>query len=261
MKRVLDRFSENPSIHAAQFVLVVILFIIEYVIVYISESIGILLVLISLLVIYGLLSVLNVSEPLSKIVEDVSLLFIYIMLMSALPWFFFRQELLVPAVYSLVLALCFWRIHSEDISLEGVGFIAVKVKNVLISGMVYGVPMGVIEYMILKPPAVTPTFELSYFLQTVVNMVFFVALGEEILFRALIQNSLIKALDIESGIFWASMYFSVMHFVWRSLPELVFTFVGGVILGMVYHKRRNLLEPVIIHAINNVILLAVMPYL
>jgi len=252
---------DNYPSQAALLVLAVVLFAVEYIIVYISESIGILLVLVTLLVTYGLLSVVNVSEAMAKIVEDISLLFIYMMLMSALPWFFFKQELLVPAVYSLVLALCFWRIHTENISLESLGVAFTDLKSAAVIGLAIGVPMGVVEYTILRPAAVTPTFDVRYFAQTVVHMLFFVALGEEILFRAIIQNSIIKSLGVASGIFWSALYFSAMHFVWRSIPELFFTFAGGLVLGAVYYKKRNLLEPVLIHAVNNVVLLAVMPYL
>jgi len=252
---------DNYPSQAALLVLAVVLFTVEYIIVYISESIGILLVLVTLLVTYGLLSVMNVSEEMAKIVEDISLLFIYMMLMSALPWFFFKQELLVPAVYSLVLALCFWRIHTENISLESLGMAFTNLKSALVIGLVIGIPMGVVEYTILRPAAVTPTFDVRYFAQTVVHMLFFVSLGEEILFRAIIQNSIIKSLGVASGIFWSALYFSAMHFVWRSIPELFFTFVGGLVLGAVYYKKRNLVEPVLIHAVNNVVLLAVMPYL
>jgi len=253
--------SDNWPSQVALLVLAVVLFTVEYIIVYISESIGILLVLVTLLVTYGLLAVVNVSEVMAKIVEDISLLFIYMMLMSALPWFFFKQELLVPAVYSLVLALCFWRIHTENISLESIGVAFTNLKSAMVLGVVIGVPMGVVEYTILRPAAVTPTFDVGYFTQTVVHMLFFVALGEEVLFRAIIQNSIIKSLGVFSGIFWSALYFSAMHFVWRSIPELFFTFAGGLVLSAVYYKKRNLVEPVIIHAVNNVVLLAVIPYL
>ena len=252
---------DNYPSQAALLVLAVVLFAVEYIIVYISESIGILLVLVTLLVTYGILAVINVSEAMAKIVEDISLLFLYMMLMSALPWFFFKQELLVPAVYSLVLALCFWRIHTENISLESIGVAFTNLKSAMVIGLVVGVPMGVVEYTILRPAAVTPTFGVGYFTQTVVHMLFFVALGEEVLFRAIIQNSIIKSLGVFSGIFWSALYFSAMHFVWRSIPELFFTFAGGLVLGAVYYKKRNLVEPVIIHAVNNVVLLAVIPYL
>ena len=79
--------------------------------------------------------------------------------------------------------------------------------------------------------------------------------------RAIIQNSIIRSLGVAAGIFWSALYFSAMHFVWRSIPELFFTFAGGLVLGAVYYKKRNLVEPVLIHAVNNVVLLAVMPYL
>ena len=92
-------------------------------------------------------------------------------------------------------------------------------------------------------------------------MVFFVAMGEEILFRALVQNDLVRALGWKQGIILASLLFAVMHLTWRSIPELVFVFFVGLLLGYVYHRTKSLTAPIVMHGIGNTFLVAIMPYL
>lgn len=238
-----------------------IVFITEYLLVYIAGAYGVTLALISTIAIYSLIAVFKVSEPLSDALEDTSLLFLYIMLASALPWFFFRQDLLVPGVYSIVLALCFLRIYSRNLSFESLGFVRKKAVRDSLIGLISGVFLGAIEYFILRPAAATPSFSFEYLLQTTVYMFFFVGLGEEVLFRALIQNSVVKMVGILPGIFWSGVIFGVMHTVWRSVPELFFTFAAGIIFGIFYNRTGSLVGPVVLHGINNVMLLAIMPYI
>lgn len=252
----------HPAIAAAT----LLLFIIEYFLVYVSEALGILSALASALIIYGLISILNVSDAVSNALEDISILLIYIMLMAGLPWFYLSQSLLVPGVYSLVMALCFWRAAVKNPAMgvrELIAHLGIRreglVRNCLIG--LAGVPMGAVEYLILRPPPPTPHFDPLHLLQSIAYMLFFVALGEEILFRAMIQRSLMAFMTPRSSVFWQAMIFAAMHTVWRSIPELFFVFAAGLLLGAVYHKTGNLTGSIAIHAVNNIMLIAIMPYL
>ncbi|MBC7129988.1 CPBP family intramembrane metalloprotease [Candidatus Bathyarchaeota archaeon] len=253
-------------IHPAIASLTILLFVIEYYLAYVSEALGLLTALVSTLIIYGIISILNVSEALAKALEDISLLLIYIMLVAGLPWFYLSQTLFTPAVYSLVIALCLWRLsarHPQMTLMKLAKHIGIKRENLgrnCLIGLA-GIPMGAIEYLILKPQPPTPYFDPTYFLQTAAYMLFFVALGEELLFRAMIQRSLTDFMEPKAGIFWAALIFAAMHTIWRSIPELFFVFGAGILLGLVYHKTGNLIGPIIIHAVNNTMLIAVMPYL
>lgn len=242
-------------------VVVGVLIVTEYAFVYVDAPTGIMLSLFSLLAIYSLISVLKVSEHLSETLENISLLFIYVMLVSALPWFYLKQDLLTPAIYSMILTLCFWRIHSRNLSFESLGFVKRGLGMYSIIGIVAGIPLGTVEYFILRPQAATPTFSITYFLQTTMYMIFFVALGEEVLFRSLIQKSLVNMMGDKQGIFWGAVIFGVMHFVWRSVPELFFTFGAGLVLGFYYYRTKSLAGSIVLHAVNNILLLAILPYL
>jgi hypothetical protein len=91
-------------------------------------------------------------------------------------------------------------------------------------------------------------------------MVFFVGLGEELLFRGLIQRNLGALFGWKWGLVGTSLLFSIMHLTWRSVPELLFVFVAGMVFGIFYIRTGSLLSSIMIHGVNNAFLVAVCPY-
>lgn len=75
------------------------------------------------------------------------------------------------------------------------------------------------------------------------------AIGEELLFRGVVQNELLgKIEDHHVAIFIASMIFSGVHMqVQGFLPKLVI----GLILGYAYYWSKSIWVPIILHFINN----------
>ena len=104
---------------------------------------------------------------------------------------------------------------------------------------------------ILHPAPAFPAFEVKYLFRDLIYMLCFVGLGEELLFRGLIQTDLMKVFGGKMGLVLASLLFAVMHLTWRSLPELGFVFIAALILGAIYWKTKSLVLPIIIHGINN----------
>ena len=124
-----------------------------------------------------------------------------------------------------------------------------------------GIPLGIGEYFILQPAPAFPYFEVKYLLRDMVYMLCFVSIGEELLFRGLIQRDLVSVFGWKGGLLGASALFAIMHLTWRSIPELVFVFLAGLILGALYLKTKSLIAPIVAHGITNVILVAVLPYI
>lgn len=202
-----------------------------------------------------------IAPPLSDSLEVVSLSLIYTLLTAALPWFFLSQELLLPAVYSLVLLLCLWHIHYKSIPLNGLGFSTRHLPRYLAIAVLVAIPLGLVEYLILRPAPGFPSFRLLGFFRDLVYMLFFVGLAEELLFRGLIQRQLIRAVGRWAGLFWAAALFMLMHFTWKSVPELGFVFLAGLILGYFYWRTGNLVGPIVVHGLGNLLLVGIFPYL
>jgi len=233
----------------------------EWVFVYKNVAYGIGLALFLVIGIYIVISVIRLSQPLINCAESLALIPLYILFTSSLPWFFINQQYLLPAVYSTVLALCLWHIYQKNLNFSELGFHREKWLKYVLVGIAIGIPIGMVEYFVLRPAPAFPTFEVRYLLRDLVYMVAFVGLGEELLFRGLLQRDLINVFGWKQGIVLASLVFAVMHLTWRSVPELVFVFFASLIFGYLYYKTKSLVAPIVVHGIGNVMLVAVMPYL
>jgi len=233
----------------------------EWVFAYQNVTYGIILALFLALIIYMMLPIVKMGQPFNDCAESLVLIPLYILFTSSLPWFFLSQELLLPAVYSAILALCAWHIYRKNISLRDIGFRRDGLTRYILIGVLLGIPLGAGEYFIITPVAAFPTFEFKYLIRDLVYMVVFVGLGEELLFRGLIQRDMTNLFGWKWGLLGASLMFMVMHLTWRSIPELGFTFVVGLLFGYLYYRTRSLTAPIIAHGVGNTVLVAIMPYL
>lgn len=234
----------------------------EWVFAYQNVVYGIVIALGLVVLIYAMLSILRFEQRLVNSAESLALIPLYILFTSSLPWFFINQQYLLPAVYSCILGLSFWHIYQKHLDLKQIfGFSKKHLLKYALIGIAIGIPLGTVEYLILQPVPGFPTFEVKYLFRDLAYMLLFVGLGEELLFRGLIQIDLERLFGWKWGLVGASLLFAVMHLTWRSLPELGFVFLAGLILGFLYWKTKSLVAPIIAHGINNTVLVAVLPYL
>ena len=254
--------SDSRRVYPALFITVIGLGIAfcEWVFAYHDVTYGIILALFLALIIYMVIPIAKLGQAFTDSAESLVLLPLYILFTSSLPWFFLSQELLLPAVYSAVLALGAWHIYRKNISLRDIGFRRDKILKYVLIGILLGVPLGITEYFIITPLAAFAAFEVRYLLRDLVYMVAFVGLGEELLFRGLVQRDMMNLLGWKWGLLGASLMFMVMHLTWRSIPELGFTLFAGLLFGYLYHRTGSLVAPIIAHGVGNTILVAVMPY-
>jgi len=233
----------------------------EYIFAYRNVAHGIVLSLALTLSLYIFLAVRKVEDGLTESVESLVLVPLYILFTSSLPWFFINQQYLLPAVYTCILGLCFLHIFQKELSLRDILGMPEKkriIPYVLIGTI--GIPLGLCEYLILRPAPFSPDFSIKYLLLNLFYMVCFVGLGEELLFRGLIQRNLTQLFGWKWGLVGSSLLFSIMHLTWRSIPELFFVFLAGLVFGYFYIRTGSLLTSIMIHGINNTVLIAVYPY-
>ena len=81
-------------------------------------------------------------------------------------------------------------------------------------------------------------------------------LGEEMLFRGLIQQGLQSWLGPWAGLLLASIAFGVAH--WVSRTYMIFACIMGLYLGVLYWSSDNLLVPIIVHALYDYIALRIL---
>ena len=235
----------------------------EYIFAYQNVSYGIGMALLLAVGLYTLSSLAPVSPGLARCLDSLTLVPLYILFTASLPWFFLDQQILLPAVYSIILALCLWHLQSRGFTLSSLGDLGLRADGLgryLALGILWGVPLGMTEYFVLQPAPESAHLELGNLARDILYMAAFVGLGEELLFRGIIQRDIEEVYGWKSGLLLSSLLFGIMHLTWRSAPEVGFTFLAGMVLGYVYFRTRSLVGPIAIHAVNNVMLVSIMPY-
>jgi membrane protease YdiL (CAAX protease family) len=74
------------------------------------------------------------------------------------------------------------------------------------------------------------------------------AIGEELVFRGVLQQKLIRVIGVTGGIVLSSIIFSAIHLqIMGFLPKLLI----GLALGFVFHRTQHLYFPMLMHFVNN----------
>lgn len=251
------------SISSTFFIIIIFLAIAlsQYIFAYRDVTYGIVLSLLITLSIYILVSVVIMKEEYVRSAESLALIPLYVLFTSSLPWFFINQQYLIPAVYSVILALCFWHMNEHRIDFQKLGFRKEKALKYALMGILFAIPSGFIEYIILTPNPPSPLFDVIFLLRDTIYMFFFVGLAEELLFRGLIFNDLKNIFGWKSALLGQGVLFGIMHITWRSPLEIAFTTAAGIFLGYFYYRTNSLAGPISMHAFNNIMLVSILPYL
>lgn len=71
---------------------------------------------------------------------------------------------------------------------------------------------------------------------------------EEIIFRGIVLEGLLKRYSPLKSILISALFFGIVHLnPWQFLSG----FLGGILMGWVYYRTRNLLLPIFLHFVNN----------
>ena len=88
----------------------------------------------------------------------------------------------------------------------------------------------------------------SYFI-SIISLCIFPAIGEELIFRGIVVNSL-KTKSKTLAIVLSSIMFSIFHF---NLAQLPYPFLFGLVLAIAYLYTNNITVPITMHFFNNFI--------
>lgn len=136
-----------------------------------------------------------------------------------------------------------------------------KIKHLFLVPL--AVPLSIllaeIEYSILQPEALIPTWNIANLVAVSVVMIVFVSAVEELLFRGILQRTLEDRLGTWSGLGLTSVVFGLMHSGYGMLAEIGFAVCVGFLLGLIYDRTGSLLLVVTVHGLLNLFLFAVIP--
>lgn len=169
---------------------------------------------------------------------------------------------LLVAVYGLMLIpitmiVAHQKMNRHDLGLTG----GLRLPYLIPFGILVGAGLGFIEYAILGNNAAIPSASASELIRLSIIMIFFVALVEELIFRVLLQSQLVDRSGAVAGILIASVLFGSLHAIYANAYELLFTTLAGVIFGVSFYKTKNLPFVVTMHAVDDIFLFGLLPFL
>nr|QNO53217.1 hypothetical protein HNLOENAD_00017 [Methanosarcinales archaeon ANME-1 ERB6] len=190
------------------------------------------------LVLVPLIRILSLSLPLAHF--------------SRHSWF-----LLISIPIFIAIFTCMW---IQELRPKDVGLFLPNLRNIPIEACVIliAIPLGIIEYQILKPSPL-PGLEVTSYITS--SLIFIICTGfvEELVFRGVIQYNAIKLMSKWSGIIFVSSIFAVLHISNLSPLDCLLAFSVGFLYSVVREKTGSIYGISISHGIVNVLLFLVAP--
>jgi membrane protease YdiL (CAAX protease family) len=109
------------------------------------------------------------------------------------------------------------------------------------------------ENMILQYVMLLPNAERGWLI-TIIGLALIPAIGEELMFRGYLMKLFSEKFNTHNGIALSALLFALVHF---NITNFFYYFVLGVVLGYMYYWGKNLLFPIIVHFINNALVVVV----
>ncbi len=124
-----------------------------------------------------------------------------------------------------------------------------------------GVPLGVIEFLILRPASSwIPSLAVASLITGGVVVVVASGLAEELIFRGILLREGEKVVGVAPALLFVTLLFTAMHIGFASAADLVFVFLVGLYFGAVVQRTRNLVGVTLAHGLANVVLYLVVPF-
>lgn len=122
-----------------------------------------------------------------------------------------------------------------------------------------GVPLGFIDYLILRPESIAAGLSFSGVLFLALGLGLSTGFVEELVFRGLMQPGAVEIFGERRGLIGVAAVFASLHIGWFSLLDLVFVFSVGLFYGFIALKKGNIIGITLSHGLTNVVLFLVAP--
>lgn len=207
--------------------------------------------------------------------QSFSLVSILRVLNLGMPRFNELTLLWIPIIYAPAIVVGFMLIRDERLGLRDY-LVSLKrffnISPATAGWKAYYLPLSIlialfvsnIEFKVLgltnTDLRLIPELNWEYFTLLFVVMVFFVGLGEEVVFRYILQTRLQASVGIIAALSISSLVFALMHSGYSSLPYMAYVFGVSVMLGVIFYRTNSLAFVSLIHGTLNVFLFSLLPY-
>ncbi len=143
----------------------------------------------------------------------------------------------------------------------GLGIHAWKDLGVQMAIGLTGIPLGFVEYTILREQAWVTGDTIVEVLLGGIVIFFATGLAEELIFRGILLRRAMEILGSRTGILFVTLVFSAMHIFFRNGYDLTFVFLVGLFYALVVVKTKSLWGAIMSHTLGNVVLYLIAPFL
>ena len=122
-------------------------------------------------------------------------------------------------------------------------------------------PLGFIEYTILRPQSLLPGDNIRLLLLAGFILLVFTGFAEEIIFRGVMLRAADDYLEKTHSLIFVGFIFAVLHIIHFSFLDVVFVFGVAVLFTFFVRRTGSLLGVSIAHGITNIMLYLIWPLL
>lgn len=124
-----------------------------------------------------------------------------------------------------------------------------------------GIPLGYVEYLILKPEPLAAGLTLQQIWFHALVLLISTGFLEEFIFRGVMYRAAMDTMGRYYSVFYISVIFMLLHITHRSLLDLAFVFGVAFLFSVIVGYSRSILGLSIAHGLTNIGLYLVWPLL
>lgn len=174
---------------------------------------------------------------------------------NTIPWLALVS---VPLLASIVAVAYVQGLRPRDLRLYLSAWKDVPIQTAI---ALTGLPLGLVEFAILRPVAWIPTPALGAILAGALVIFLATGLSEELIFRGILLKRAVQGLGEREGLLYVTAIFASLHIFFLNGLDLVFVFAVGLFYGFAVLKTQNLWGVILSHSLGNVVLYLVAPFL
>ncbi len=175
---------------------------------------------------------------------------------NTIPWLALVS---VPLLVSVATVAYVQRLRPRDLGLHFERWVDIPQQTAV---AMTGIPLGLLEFFILRPPRAQAWIaELTFRSLVLGGLAIFFATGlsEELIFRAILLKRAVEGLGERAGLLYVTAIFASLHIFFLNGIDLLFVFAVGLFYGIVVLKTKNLWGVILSHSLGNVVLYLVAP--
>jgi membrane protease YdiL (CAAX protease family) len=122
-----------------------------------------------------------------------------------------------------------------------------------------GIPIGIIEYEILRPARLVEETTFRYLALAVVVLLVGTGVLEELLFRGVLQQATARVSSTLASMVYVSVLFAVLHAGHGNIVDVLFVFGVAMYFAAMVRSTHTLLGVAVAHGVTNIMLFLVLP--